>query len=152
MSQLIAFTCPVEGRVKILSPSPNMPIEEVLQKDVPAAAQGVIVDRDALPSDNRFFRAWRLRGKEVHVDLEEARTIAHQVRRKLRDLELAPHDNVIAKRIPGWEAAEEHRQAIREKYARVQLSIDSAPDPDALSSVLSSVGMPEGYQGSAVSA
>lgn len=63
----------------------------------------------------------------ITVDMTKAREIAHRLRRQARDVEFAPFDNVISKAIPGQtEGAEAARQAIREKYARIQVAIDAA--------------------------
>lgn len=63
----------------------------------------------------------------ITVDMTKAKAIAHTLRRQAREAEFAPHDEAIAKQIPGKvEGAEEARQAIREKYERVQAEIDAA--------------------------
>jgi hypothetical protein len=56
------------------------------------------------------------------------------MRRAQRNAEFAPFDEIIAKQIPGVDAtaAEEARQAIREKYALIQDAIDIAEDPDTI--------------------
>ena len=45
-----------------------------------------------------------------------------------------PYDEVIAKQIPGVDAAEAEaaRQAIRDKYAAVQDAVNAAKTPDAI--------------------
>jgi hypothetical protein len=64
--------------------------------------------------------------------------IGHQHRRAARAAEFAPHDELIAKQIPGAdaEAAEAARQAIRDKYADVQDAIDTAATPDDIKTAL----------------
>ena len=70
----------------------------------------------------------------IRINVEKARTIAHDMRRQLRAAEFAPHDEIIAKRIPGTAeaAAEEARAAIRAKYASMQDDIDAAATPDEI--------------------
>jgi hypothetical protein len=65
---------------------------------------------------------------KITINIEKAKTIAHAKRRYLRELEFAPHDQIIAKQIPGDASvkAEAARKEIREKYAVIQNSIDAA--------------------------
>ena len=64
----------------------------------------------------------------ITVNLTKAKDIAHDMRRAKREEEFKPHDDVIAKQIPGADAtaAEEARVAIRTKYEGVQTDIDAA--------------------------
>ena len=70
----------------------------------------------------------------VKVSLTKYRAIAHDSRRSAREKEFSPHDEVIAKQIPGKDAqqAEAARQAIRDRYALMQEKIDQAKTPDEL--------------------
>lgn len=64
----------------------------------------------------------------ITVNLTKAKDIAHDMRRAKREEEFKPHDDVIAKQIPGADAtaAEDARVAIRAKYETVQTDIDAA--------------------------
>lgn len=64
----------------------------------------------------------------ITINIDKAKTIAHDMRRAARAEEFKPHDEIIAKQIPGTAAqeAEAARQAIREKYAAMQTQIDAA--------------------------
>lgn len=64
----------------------------------------------------------------IVINIDKAKSIAHDKRRADRAAELAPHDEVIAKQIPGKDAqlAEAARQKIRDKYAAMQRAIDAA--------------------------
>jgi len=70
----------------------------------------------------------------ITINMDKAKAIGHDMRRAQREAEFAPYDAVIAKQIPGTDAtaAEEARQAIREKYALIQDAIDVAEDPDTI--------------------
>ena len=70
----------------------------------------------------------------IRVNVEKAKAIAHDMRRAARAAEFAPHDEVIAKRIPGVAEAEAEaaRAAIRAKYADMQVAIDAAATPDEI--------------------
>jgi hypothetical protein len=70
----------------------------------------------------------------ITINMDKAKAIGHDMRRAQREVEFAPFDEIIAKQIPGADnaAAEEARQAIREKYALIQDAIDIAEDPDTI--------------------
>lgn len=74
----------------------------------------------------------------IAVNLDKAKAIGHDIRRQKRDEEFASLDAVIAKQIPGKDAqaAEEARQAIRDKYAAMQVQIDAAVTPDDIKAAL----------------
>ena len=75
----------------------------------------------------------------ISIDLDKAKQLAHVMRRHARTKAFAPYDNAIAKQIPGeMEGAEEARQAIREKYARMQDQIDAAQSVGDLNAALMS--------------
>lgn len=77
----------------------------------------------------------------IQINLTKAKDIAHDKRRAARAEEFKPHDEVIAKQIPGADAtaAEAARQAIRDKYATMQAQMDAASDVDTLKSLLPQV-------------
>ena len=71
----------------------------------------------------------------ITVNVDKAKSIAHEVRRAKRTEEFAPLD--IKATIPSEAvAAEEARAAIRTKYEGVQTSIDAAADVDALKAIV----------------
>jgi len=74
----------------------------------------------------------------IPVNMDRAKEIAHQVRRQRRNLEFYPHDQMIAKQIPGPESAnaEAERVKIREKYAQVQNEINATQSWDELKVVV----------------
>jgi hypothetical protein len=73
----------------------------------------------------------------IVIDVTKAKTIGHDMRRAARAEEFKPYDEAIAKQIPGQaEGAETARQAIREKYAAIQTSIDAAATPDEIKAAL----------------
>jgi len=123
------------GGVAVIVPTGSV---ELALKDVPEGTPYEIVDAADIPSD-RFFRgAWVANGAAVDVDLDKAKDIGHDMRRAARTEAFAPFDEIIAKQIPGADAlaAEASRQAIRDKYAEVQVAIDAAADPDAIKAAL----------------
>jgi len=74
----------------------------------------------------------------ITINIAKAKQIAHDMRRQARTAEFAPHDEVIAKRIPGVAEAEAEaaRAAIRAKYAALQNQIDAAATPDEIKAAL----------------
>ena len=70
----------------------------------------------------------------ITINVNKAKAIAHDMRRAARAAEFAPHDDAIAKRIPGTAEAEAEaaRAAIRAKYADMQVAIDAAATPDEI--------------------
>ena len=74
----------------------------------------------------------------ITINIDKAKTIAHDMRRAARAEEFKPHDEVIMKQIPGndFTQAEAARQAIREKYAAIQEQIDAAATPEEIKAAL----------------
>lgn len=111
---------------------------EAALKDVPAGVPYEIVTTDEIPSDRFFRNAWTMGDCCIEHDLERCKAIGHEHRRAARAEEFAPHDELIAKQIPGADAAaaEEARQVIREKYAAVQDAIKGAASPEQIKAAL----------------
>jgi hypothetical protein len=125
------------GGVSVIIPTESV---ELALKDVPKGVAYEIVEDDAIPADRFFRNAWVTNGAAVEVDLDQAKSIGHDIRRTQRAEEFKPFDEIIAKQIPGADAveAEEARQAIRFKYALIQDVIDAAEDPDTIKLTLES--------------
>lgn len=71
----------------------------------------------------------------IKVNIEKAKAIAHDVRRAKRAEEFAPLD--VKATIPSEaKAAEAARQAVRAKYADMQVAIDQAASPDELKAII----------------
>ena len=74
----------------------------------------------------------------IKVNIDKAKDIAHNLRRKKRDDLFAPHDTVIMKQIPGndYIAAEQARANIRAADSIVQENINSASTPEEIKQIL----------------
>ena len=74
----------------------------------------------------------------IVININKAKTIAHDKRREARAEEFKPHDEIIMKQIPGADAteAEAARAAIRTKYSEMQTAIDSASTVDAIKAAM----------------
>jgi hypothetical protein len=120
-----------EGGVSVIIPTESV---DLALKDVPEGTPYEIVDVADIPNDRTWRGAWVIGDCCIDLDLGQCRVIGHQMRRTQREAEFAPFDDIIAKQIPGLDAlaAEEARQAIREKYALIQDAIDIAEDPDTI--------------------
>ena len=70
----------------------------------------------------------------ITVNIPKAKEITHGLRRAARAAEFAPHDELIAKRIPGADdaAAEAARADIRAKYSAMQVAVEASADVPAL--------------------
>lgn len=74
----------------------------------------------------------------ITINLDKAKSIGHEKRRAKRAEEFKPYDEVIMKQIPGndFTQAENARQAIRDKYAAIQIQIDAAQSPEDIKAAL----------------
>ena len=73
----------------------------------------------------------------ITININKAKTVAHDIRRAARSVEFQPYDEAIAKQIPGQaEGAEAARATIRAKYAAMQTAIDAASTVDEIKAVL----------------
>ena len=71
----------------------------------------------------------------ITINIDKAKTIAHDKRREARSAEFAPLD--IKATIPSEATeAETARSAVRAKYATMQTAIDSATTVDEIKSAL----------------
>lgn len=127
MSKII-YIDPEENILAVVHPTGEVPIDELAKTVVPEGVSYEIVADDAIPSDRTFRNAWVSAGSVISEDLSKAKEIAHESRRQKRAEEFAPHDDVVAKQIPGadTDAAEAARADIRTKYATMQTEIDAA--------------------------
>jgi len=71
----------------------------------------------------------------ITINIDKAKTIAHDKRREVRSAEFAPLD--IKATIPSEAtAAETARQAVRDKYAAMQTAIDAASTVDEIKAAM----------------
>jgi hypothetical protein len=71
----------------------------------------------------------------ITINIDKAKTIAHDIRRAARSAEFAPLD--IKATIPSEAtAAEAARQVIRDKYATMQTAIDAASTTDEIKAAM----------------
>lgn len=77
----------------------------------------------------------------IGVNLNKAKLISHDIRRSKRSEEFEPLDSLIMKQIPGtnFTDVETQRQQIRDKYAVIQNSINSANTAEELLTIVKSL-------------
>ena len=92
MSHVIIFQND-NGGVSVCIPTGELPIDAVLEKDVPAGRGARIVLADDLPKqDNDFFDAWEMNGATITVNLDKAKAITKDRLRAERAPLLAAQD------------------------------------------------------------
>lgn len=92
MSHVIIFQND-NGGVSVCIPTGELPIDAVLEKDVPAGRGARIVAAADLPNqDNDFFNAWELNGATITVNLDKAKAITKDRLRAERAPLLAAQD------------------------------------------------------------
>lgn len=146
MTKRIVFTNS-EGGTSIIIPAPGILIQDCM-KDVPSDALDVeIIDVTDVPADRTFRNAWKRdttpAPQKIAIDMVKAKDITHSRRRAKRDVEFAPHDEIIMKQLPGKsdQQAEAARASIRQKYDSIQLQIDAVNTPDALKAIIDTEGL-----------
>jgi hypothetical protein len=123
------------GGVAVIIPAESV---ELALKGVPEGVPYEIVTTDDIPTDRTFRGAWVMGDCCIEHDLDKCRAIGHDIRRAKRVEEFQPFDEIIAKQIPGKDAAqaEAKRQEIRDHFAEVQDAIDEAETPEQIKGAL----------------
>lgn len=80
------------GGVSTCIPTGELPIEAVLEKDVPKGRDARIVDQNSLPKDDDFYGAWEMNDTSVSVNLIKAKEITKKRLRIEREPLLAAQD------------------------------------------------------------
>lgn len=123
------------GGVSIVIPAEGMQIEKLVATVIPSGVEFEVIETSAIPIDRTFRDAWEKSGPTIVHNILKAKNIAHEKRRLARAAEFAPLDIEVT--IPAKAAAAEaKRQEIRDRYAAVQASIDSANDITALKGIV----------------
>lgn len=102
----------------------------------------ILIDTDEMPGGNGFGYDKTFRnafkhggGRRVDVDMPKAKELTHEKRRDKRAAEFAPLDTEVT--IPAKaQEAEAKRQAIRDKYAVIQIQIDACSTPEQLKAII----------------
>ena len=80
------------GGVATCIPTGELPIQAVLDKDVPKGRGARIVDQNSLPRDNDFYDAWEMDETTVTVNLAKAKELTKNRLRAERAPLLAAQD------------------------------------------------------------
>lgn len=121
-------------------------LQAIIDKEIAwQTSDYAIFDASDVPNDEAhplrvFRRALDFDKNGCSFNVAVCREIAHNLRRERREAEFKPHDDVIAKQIPGADknAAEAARAAIRQKYEAMQAAIDTEQTPEAIKAALKS--------------
>ena len=145
-NERIVFTNP-DGHCGVLIPTGDIPINEVMAKDVPAGATNAReITIAELPQDRMFRGAWDDSNPEnfIGTNLAKAQAIAHGMRRDDRESKLAPLDKE-----QGYASTNQARKDtiliekmdILDSNALAQIDIDAASDETVLRSILNNAGI-----------
>lgn len=131
--QRIIYSTP-DGGVAVVIPTGEIPIDQVLAKDVPADVTGFIVDATAIPSDRSFRDAWKRNRRSIEHDMPKAREIHRDRIREARAPKLAELDVALQRELenprPNTTAIATQKQALRDATAAP--AIDAAQTVDEL--------------------
>jgi hypothetical protein len=138
MSHVIIFQND-NGGVSVCIPTGELPIDAVLEKDVPAGRGARIIPAEDLPNqDNDFFNAWELNGATITVNLEKAKAITKDRLRAERTPLLAAQD-VLFQRALESSADTTAIVAEKQRLRDITLLADSATTLDALRAIKAGV-------------
>lgn len=136
--QVIVFTRP-DGGLSILHPTGQLPISELLTKDVPEDCQSTarITSKSSIPSDRTFRNAWMDQDNQIAVNMDSAKTIWLDKWRKARKTELEKLDIEFSKALgqQNQDAAsliESKRQALRDI---TQIDLSEVTSAEALKNI-----------------
>jgi hypothetical protein len=133
----IIFTRPTDGGLSIIVPAEGV-TEEEAAAIIPTGVTYEVLDESEIPSNRTFRNAWKKSGRVVDTDLLEAREIANEHRRNLRDKAFEPWDRLAT--VPQQaQAAEAARVVIRNRDSGLQTAIEAAEDVDALLAVYETI-------------
>lgn len=126
---------------KMILVADSADIDEVISAQVPDGAE-IYQTSDDVDMSDPFYMARKATETELTFDLVKAKAIGHVKRREKRDKLFGPYDEIIAKQIPGNDAAaaEIARSQIRSDDTVIQSTIDSAPDIESIRAVLGAYG------------
>ena len=147
MKERIVYTNQ-DGSCCVVIPTGEVPIDEVMKKDIPIDATKVRqITIAELPQDRLFRNAWDDSNLEdfIGLNLDKAKVIAHDMRRGDRETQLTPLD-----REEGFVTTTETRkteiitekQTILDVNAAMQTDIDGVSDETALRAVMGAAGLP----------
>lgn len=126
-----------DGTVSVLIPAPGVP-DAAWLKDIPAdAINPTATTVEAMPPDRLFRAAWKVSGKLCLECPVKSKEVAHEIRRARRAEKFAPHDQIIARQLPGLtKSAEAERERIRKDDADFQKKLDAARSSKELRALL----------------
>lgn len=116
----------IDGNIRIVSPSKDLNIQDIINKDVPSGTPYLILDSSELPNDAFFIDAWDIDfdNSKIFENIEKARDIC---RNKLRE-DRIPYLEKLD--IDFTRALEENNEALKQEIiAKKQKLRDAPADP-----------------------
>jgi hypothetical protein len=135
MNNIIIYKTEENG-VAILYPSPSWEgtLEELAAKDVPAQSEWFIIDSKNLPKDGLFRAAWKLKDKQITVDINSAKDIWLDKFRAARKPVLATLDVEFMRAVESGDSIQQSEIVAQKQVLRDVTSIEL---PDTLDGVKS---------------
>jgi len=132
-----------DNKISIIHPAPKSRrkketesewLERVFEKVTPDNAIYIDIDEQYIPSDRTFRNAWEY-DQGFKTNMSKAKLIAHEIRRRKREILFAPLD--VEATIPDKaEVAEARRAEIRLQDAQLQIDIDNAVTESELKTLI----------------
>ena len=121
-----------DGGVSIIIPTGEIPIEDVIAKDVPAGVEYSVVDEADIPSDRYFREAWKIGDTGVEIDVESAKDIQRDKWREARAPKLAALD---VEYIRAVEQEDPVRQSLIATEKQALRDVTATPLPDDIDGI-----------------
>lgn len=121
-----------EGGVSIIVPTGEIPIEDVIAKDVPAGVEYSVVDEADIPSDRYFRKAWKVGEDGVEIDVESAKGVQRNKWREARAPKLAALD---VEYIRAMEQEDPVRQSEITSKKQALRDVTATPLPDDIEGI-----------------
>ncbi len=134
MTQVITY--PTADGIAVVYPTGELPIEDVIARDVPEGVPATIMNSEDLP--DRYFRAaWKFHpSKGADVDVEKAKDVQRNHWRKLREPKLAALDIEVMKAVERGDAKKRGAAADKKQALR---DVTDWPLPDDLAEIKATI-------------
>lgn len=132
----LVITYPTADGLAVVHPTGDIPIEDVIARDVPEGVPATIMNSEDLP-DLYFREAWKFHpSKGADVDIEKAKEVQRNHWRKLREPKLAALDIEVMKAVERGDAKK--RTAVADKKDALR-DVTKHPLPDDLAEIKATI-------------
>ena len=139
----LVITYPQEnGVLAVITPTGDIPIEEVAQREVPAGVPFTIVDRSTLP--DRYFReAWEHDAATgCRVNVERAKNVQRDVWRRMRAPMLTKLDLEVLKSVERGDAKRRRELSEQKQSLRDVTETELPDDLEAIRNTIPEILLP----------